>query len=303
MLESARIEGLFRILASLCFPYRLGFSIHLIDEWIVPHGAAAMHCNRSEKRMKLSRYVIALLVLTAASLGAQEAGSLSRQVHQTPDQDGVYYVGPEVASPRLVRTVPVPYPDAVSGKDIQGMTVLAMVIDAKGIPQHIQVLHTHGDTFDRGAVAAVKQSVFEPGALAGKPVPVWIDVRVVFHANRSQALPQVLITERDLPPPDPSELADKHHKPLSYTPPFPIHTVDADFTDPFAKNPYVQVAIVSVLVSEEGLPKEVRVRRGLGFGMDKKAETAVWHYRFLSATSKGRPIEARRDVMVSFVKF
>jgi protein TonB len=90
---------------------------------------------------------------------------------------------------------------------------------------------------------------------------------------------------------------------LSYTPPFPIHTVDADFTDPFARHPYVQVAIVSVLVGADGLPKEVRVKRGLGFGLDKKAEAAVWQYKFFPATKKSQPIAARREVMVDFAKF
>jgi TonB family protein len=65
----------------------------------------------------------------------------------------------------------------------------------------------------------------------------------------------------------------------------------------------VQDAVVAVLVSEEGLPKEVRVVRGLGFGLDKKAEAAVWQYRFYPATKKGKPIAARREVMVDFVKF
>jgi hypothetical protein len=134
-------------------------------------------------------------------------------------------------------------------------------------------------------------------------VPVWIDVRVVFRSNRGQAVPQILITERDLPVPDASKFEDRHHNPLSYTPPFPIHTVDADFVDPFVSHPWVQVAIVSVLVGEDGLPKDVRVRRGLGFGLDKKAEAAVWHYRFFPATQKGKPIAARTDVMVDFAKF
>jgi TonB family protein len=98
-------------------------------------------------------------------------------------------------------------------------------------------------------------------------------------------------------------LEDKHHNPLSYTPPFPIHTVDADFADPFAQHPWVQVAVVTVLVGEDGLPKDVHVRRGLGFGLDEKAAAAVMHYRFLPATQKGKAIAARRDVMVSFVKF
>jgi hypothetical protein len=183
------------------------------------------------------------------------------------------------------------------------MTVLAMVIDANGIPAHIQVLHSHGDAFDQASIGAVKNSVFAPGKLADKAVPVWIDVRVVFDADRSEAVPQLLITERDLPAPSESQWEDKHHRPLSYTPPFPIHTVDADFADPFSAHPYVQVAIVSVLVSEEGSPKEVRVSRGLGFGLDQKAEAAAWKYRFLPATRKGKPIEMRQDVLVSFAKF
>jgi hypothetical protein len=183
------------------------------------------------------------------------------------------------------------------------MTVVAMVIGADGIPAHIQMLHTHGDAFDRSAIAAVNHSTFEPGRLGAKPVPVWIDVRVVFHADRSQAVPQVLITERDLAPPDDAKLEDKRHKPLSYTPPYPIHTVDADFADPFSKHPFVQVAVVEVLVSVEGMPKEVHVRQGLGFGLDEKASAAVMHYKFLPATSKGHPVEARRNVMVSFAKF
>jgi outer membrane biosynthesis protein TonB len=52
------------------------------------------------------------------------------------------------------------------------MTVLAMVIDADGIPTQIQVLHTHGQIFDQVAIAAVKESKFEPGKLGEKSVPV-----------------------------------------------------------------------------------------------------------------------------------
>jgi TonB family protein len=253
--------------------------------------------------MRQAILVYALLVLAAYSIAAQEEQSLRHPPRTAPDADGVYYVGPEISAPRLLRSAIAPYPRAVAGKEVQGITVLAMVIDEKGQPQHIQVLHHHGEAFDSAAIAAVKYSTFAPGMLEGNPVPVWIDVRVVFHANRSQAVPEILITERDLPPPNAALLENKHHKPLSYTPPFPIHTVDADFTDPFVKHPYVQVAVVTVLVGEDGLPKEVRVVRGLGFGLDKKAEAAVWKYRFLPATSKGRPIAARRDIQVAFAKF
>jgi TonB family protein len=246
---------------------------------------------------------VALLALAAVTVPAQNTIPQIRQVHQAPDKDGVYYAGPEVTAPRLLNTVYVPFPEGVPARDIQGMTVLAMVIDANGIPAHIQILHSHGETFDQATLAAVKHSVFAPGRLGDKPVPVWIDIRVVFRANRSQTVPEVLVTERDLPLPDESRFLDKHHNPLSYTEPIAIHTVDADFTDPFVTHPWVQEAVVSVLVGEDGLPKEVRVKRGLGFGLDKKAEAAVWRYRFLPATRKGRPIAATREVLVDFAKF
>jgi TonB family protein len=256
-----------------------------------------------EHGMRRAKYALMVLALAVIGTRPQESKCASLPIHQTPDESGVFYTGPEVSAPRLVRTLTVPYPPNVESNRIQGMTVLAMVIDVKGIPQHIQVLHSHGYAFDQGAIAAVQHSEFEPGKLSDKPVPVWIDVRVVFHANRSQAVPQVLITERDLPAPEESQLVDKLHKPLAYTAPIPIHTVDADFADPFAKHPWVQVAVVDVLVNEEGLPKDVRVRRGLGFGLDEKAAAAVWHYRFLPATKNGKPIEARRNVMVDFAEF
>jgi TonB family protein len=256
-----------------------------------------------ENRMKLRRYTLALLALVAIGLRAQDPESIGRMTHQVPDQDGVYYTGPEVTAPLMLRTVLALFPDSVYAKDVQGMTVMAMVIGVDGKPSHIQLLHSHGDLFDRNATAAVMHSTFEPGKLAGKSVPVWIDVRVVFRADHSDAIPQVVIAERDLPPPGEAQLEDKHHKPLSFTPPFPIHTVDADFSDPFVKHPFVQVAVVTVLVGEDGLPKDVRVRRGLGFGLDEKAAAAVQHYKFFPATEKGKPIAARRDVMVNFSKF
>ena len=253
--------------------------------------------------MRRTKFVYVFLALTAVGLLAEDAVSSGGQHHQAPDEDGIYYAGPEVAQPKLVRTFSVPYPAELSKNEVQGMTVLALVINANGLPEHIQILHKHGELFDQAAIGAVKHSTFEPGMLDDKPVPVWIDVRVVFYPNRSQAVPQVLIAERDLAPPDESHLVDKHHNPLSYTPPFPIHTVDADFTDPFVAHPYVQEALVEVLVSEKGLPKEVRVARGLGFGLDKKAEAAVWQYKFFPATKWGQPIAARTRVRVDFANF
>ena len=258
------------------------------------------------RNMGIEKGKLGILVLIACASACAHGQAAARPiwaVHQSPDEGGIYYAGPEVSAPRLVEVMPAAYPGYDDVKDRQGMTVLAVVIGADGIPSHIQLLHSHGDVFDQAAMNAVKQSVFEPGKLAGKPVPVWIDMRVVFRANHAQALPEVLITERDLPPPGESFFEDKHHRPVGYTPPVLIHSVDADFADPFVREPIVEVATVTVTVGADGLPKAVQLRRGLGFGLDKKAIAAAWHDRFLPATKKGKPVEDSVDLKVDFAKF
>lgn len=253
----------------------------------------------------LSRFLACLgLAAEAFTLCAQPTPQPVWDIHPSPDESGIYFAGPEVAAPRLLRMMSAVYPtNNSSAKSAQGMTVLAMVIGANGAPDHIQVLHSHGDAYDQAAIAAVHQSTFAPSKLGNKPVPVWIDVRVVFRSNLARAFPEVLITERDLPSPGESFFLDKHEHPRSYTPPVPIHTVDADFTDPFSRDPFVQVARLTVTVGTDGSPQHVQIRRGLGFGLDKKAIAAVEHYRFLPATKHGQPIVDTADVTVDFAKF
>lgn len=244
-----------------------------------------------------------ILASVASTLCAQPAPQAIWVTHPSPDESGIYYAGPEVTAPRLLRMMSAAYPTSTPSKGTQGMTVLAMVINANGAPDHIQILRSHGDAYDQTAIAAVQQSTFAPGKLGDKPVPVWIDVRVVFRSNHTRAFPEVLITERDLPSPGESFFLDKHEHPRSYTPPVPIHTVDADFTDPFSRDPFVQVARLTVIVGTDGSPQHVQIRRGLGFGLDKKAIAAVEHYRFLPATKHGQPIVDTADVSVDFAKF
>jgi TonB family protein len=246
----------------------------------------------------------ALLISLAATYMLGEPATQPLWVlHQSPDESGAYYAGPEVSPPKLVRVMPVPNPGYTSGKRAQGVTAMAMVIGADGVPDQVRVLHSHGYVNDQAAMAAIRMSVYEPGKLGGKPVPVWIDARVVFRAKQSSVLPELVITERDLPAPRESFFEDKKHRPANYTPPVIIRSADADFAEPLAKKPPVQVATVTVTVGADGLPKDATMRRGQGSGFDNKALEAVKHYRFLPATRKGVPVEEITNVKVPFVRF
>jgi TonB family protein len=220
-------------------------------------------------------------------------------VQPRPAADGAYFVGPSVTAPQLVKVMAAGYPLSVSERVGLRLTVLTAIVDANGKATATEVVRSSGDRFDASAINAVTLSRFAPGTLNGTPVPVRIDVEVPFRSSGVQAVPRVVIAERDLNPPP----TTPEKKPPSYTPPIPIHTADADFPDPDAKHSYRAVALVTVLVNEEGLPAEVRVMRGLGFGMDEKAVAAVKKYRFLPATDKGKVIAARRSVEVNFPMF
>jgi hypothetical protein len=54
--------------------------------------------------------------LSAACLLGQPAGQPLWLIHQSPDESGVYYVGPEVTAPRLLRVMPVAIPPMIRKK-------------------------------------------------------------------------------------------------------------------------------------------------------------------------------------------
>jgi len=229
-------------------------------------------------------------------LTASEPAATTTSVVQKPAADGTFFVGPQVTTPQLVRVMAAGYPFDVPGKKELKLTVLSTIVDVDGKAKSISVVRSSGEEFDASAINAVGLCRFAPGGLNGKAVPVRIDVEVPFRSTGEQAVPRVIVAERDLAPPPPPD----GKKPPSYTPPIPIHTADAEFADPDERHPYPAVALVAVLVNIEGLPEEVRVVRGLGFGTDEKAVAAVKKYRFLPATDKGRVVAARRNVEVKF---
>lgn len=94
----------------------------------------------------------------------------------------VYKVGHGVSAPVPLHTVPAKYPKAVREKDekLDGIVVLGLVVDAKGMPQDIHVVKSFRSDFDAQAVKAVKQYRFKPAMLSGKTVAVSIKIEVNF---------------------------------------------------------------------------------------------------------------------------
>jgi TonB family protein len=94
----------------------------------------------------------------------------------------VYEVGHGVSAPVLLNTVLAKYPESVRKKaeKLDGIVLLGLVVDAKGMPQDIHVVKSFRADFDAEAVKAVKRYRFRPAMRSGKPVAVSIKIEVNF---------------------------------------------------------------------------------------------------------------------------
>jgi protein TonB len=57
---------------------------------------------------------------------------------------------------------------------------------------------------------------------------------------------------------------------------------------------------VALFVTPAGFPRDIRVIRGLPYGLNRKAIDAVSHWHFTPAMQNGQPILAETEVEVQF---
>ncbi len=82
--------------------------------------------------------------------------------------------------------------------------------------------------------------------------------------------------------------------------PKPLATPDPQYTDEARQAKYEGTCVLAMIVGPDGKPRDIRVQRGLGMGLDRKAIEAVQQWRFSPATKDGRPVAVQISVEVSF---
>ena len=82
--------------------------------------------------------------------------------------------------------------------------------------------------------------------------------------------------------------------------PRPVSTPDPEYTEE-ARNAKTQgTCVLWLIVDQQGHPRDIRVVRGLGFGLDARAIDAVKQWRFQPATKDGQPVNVQISVEVGF---
>lgn len=84
------------------------------------------------------------------------------------------------------------------------------------------------------------------------------------------------------------------------TPPAPIHSPNPQYSKQARHAKLEGVCVLWMIVGADGLPRDIRVQRTLGLGLDEKAIEAVKKWKFKPAMKDGKPVAVRVSVQVNF---
>jgi len=79
-----------------------------------------------------------------------------------------------------------------------------------------------------------------------------------------------------------------------------LSKVEPEYSEEARKAKWQGTVVVSVIVDELGRPRNVRVQRSLGLGLDQKAVEAVSQWRFKPGLKDGKPVPVMATIEVNF---
>ncbi len=79
-----------------------------------------------------------------------------------------------------------------------------------------------------------------------------------------------------------------------------ISKVEPEYSEEARKAKFQGVVLLDIIVDEKGNPRDVRVARALGLGLDQKAIEAVQKWRFKPGMKDGRPVAVTARIEVNF---
>lgn len=82
-----------------------------------------------------------------------------------------------------------------------------------------------------------------------------------------------------------------------------IYSVAPEFAEEAKRAKIAGNVLVNLVVDQNGIPTNVRIVRGIGYGLDEKAVEAVRRYRFKPSMEHGQPVPVEINIQVNFKIF
>lgn len=84
------------------------------------------------------------------------------------------------------------------------------------------------------------------------------------------------------------------------TMPVALYKPEPEYSEEARKSKFQGSVRLTIVIDARGNPRDIRVKRPLGLGLDEKAIEAVMKWRFRAATKDGKPVPVMADVEVNF---
>src|ERR1035441_9216758 len=234
---------------------------------------------------------------------------------------------PEGASrPKVLKSEHPPSP----GPDETVSVTISMDVNERGVPENLHLVKLTEAKWENDVIAAMREWRFQPSVDGGDGKPVVAPCTLSFALGKMPVsasayrigggvLPPSVVTKV---PPDYSDGGDG--KPvvapctLSFalgkmpvsasayrigggvSPPSVVTKVPPDYSDEARRARFEGTAILFVVVDENGAPRNLKVLRPLGLGLDEKAIEAVSQWKFRPGMKDGEAVPVQATIEVNF---
>lgn len=262
-----------------------------------------------------------LLVRNLSAYGYAEKNTGQERVSVLRESDGA-------TAPVLIPvTQPFQSPEKCKSK-VTGTIRLSTIIDSHGVPRNIRFIDAAANDLDKLALLILDTERFKPGRHGDIPVAVARQVKFEMKGcfediDNGTGKKQRVLRLSSAPTQEASSWNEAPKQvafgptvqenqrvptgtwnPAKILPPATepklIRFADAEFSDAARQAHISGSCTLTLVVDSNGMPVDLRVVRGLGWGLDEEAIKAVARYRFQPAELDGMPIPASISVVVNF---
>ena len=189
------------------------------------------------------------------------------------------------------------YPKEARKQNLQGQVLLQVTVEENGAVSRAAALSGEG-ALAISAVNAVSKWRFQPFTQDGHPLRV--QQNLVFNFDPSSKVAELQLPLADPTPAKLPSVSGVFRVGGGVSPPRALYSPNPEYSDEARRAKYEGVCVLSLVVGPDGLPRDIRVARSLGMGLDEKAIEAVKQWRFNPALKDGRPVAAAINIEVNF---
>ena len=193
----------------------------------------------------------------------------------------------------LVTRVNPEYPKVAKDARVQGTVRFTAQLNKDGNVKTLELISGH-PLLVQAAMEAAKQWVYKPTLLNGEPV----EVRTPIEINFSLDPPAALQPGAGSSTPQSTEGAYRIGGGVSA--PRVISKKEPEYSEEARSARLDGMVTLSLVVGEDGAPRNIRTAKALGFGLDEKAVEAVSTWRFAPGQKEGSPVPVMATIQVNF---